>query len=143
MYTQHPFIKKAQGPEVLRSAMITYLKAKKEKQMKLKREIAKLGRAMVDPQISPSSSPSSHSPTNSGELHKSNNNNNATKKFNTGSGSSEEGNKENNKRDTKRKSTGASEENNNDNENSKTNSENKGILFICYYLLNFSHWYYY
>jgi serine/threonine protein kinase len=44
----HPFItgfmKKSQGPEVLRSTIISYLKAKKEKQMRLKREIAKLGR---------------------------------------------------------------------------------------------------
>jgi serine/threonine protein kinase len=41
---QHPFIaKRVQGPEVLRSTIIAYLKAKKEKQMRLKREIAKLG----------------------------------------------------------------------------------------------------
>lgn len=37
-------MKRTSGPEVLRSTIITYLKAKKEKQMKLKRELAKLGR---------------------------------------------------------------------------------------------------
>lgn len=42
-FPQHPFIKKATGPEVLRSTIIAYLKAKKEKQIRLKREIAKLG----------------------------------------------------------------------------------------------------